>query len=189
MNQYFEHLKVISKHKYYVMRACFKTGFYKRGLLHDNSKFGIEEFVSSARYFQGHRSPIDAEKEDIGYSKAWQSHKGRNKHHWQYWVDWERGQLYAIEMPIEYVVEMVCDWVGAGKAYNKEKWTINEVRNWYEKEKDVMILHEKTRKFIEFSLFTIIRTEQDFYYWFHKNVVGLHYRWYVLENKGSIAGF
>ena len=62
MNKYLKHLITISKHKYYVMKFCFKCGYYKRGLLHDLSKFGKTEFFSSAKYFQGNRRPIEAEK-------------------------------------------------------------------------------------------------------------------------------
>jgi len=56
-------------------------------IVHDLSKYSIIEFFESARYFQGLSSPIDATKREIGYSIAWQNHKAKNKHHWQYWVD------------------------------------------------------------------------------------------------------
>ena len=78
---YLNHLKTISKHKYYVAKFCFKCGFYWRGITHDLSKYGITEFCSSAKYFSGKRSPIDAEKDVTGYSIAWQHHKGHNPHH------------------------------------------------------------------------------------------------------------
>ena len=78
------HLKTITEHKWIVMCSCFKLGLYKQGLLHDLSKYTPEEFRTGVLYFQGDRSPNAAEKEDIGYSKAWLHHKGRNKHHYEY---------------------------------------------------------------------------------------------------------
>lgn len=81
MKKYIKHFITITKHMYYVRKFCFKCGFYKRGLLHDLSKYSPIEFFSSARYFQGTSSPIDAEKKAKGYSLAWQHHKGHNPHH------------------------------------------------------------------------------------------------------------
>ena len=116
MNPYYKHLKTVSKHKKYVAQACFKSGLYWQGLTHDLSKFSPVEFSASARHFQGNRSPIDAEKETNGYSIAWQNHKAKNKHHWQYWTDFDKGTVFAVTMPQKYVAEMLCDWIGAGKA-------------------------------------------------------------------------
>lgn len=87
MNKYLEHLKVVCKHKSIVFKLMKKCGYGWQGLKHDMSKFSPTEFFSSARYFQGTRSPIDKEKEVLGYSNAWLHHKGHNKHHWEYWVD------------------------------------------------------------------------------------------------------
>ena len=105
--KYIKHLKTITKHKLYVMKFCFKCGQYKRGLLHDLSKFGPTEFFSSAKYYTGTSSPIDAEKKEKGYSLAWQHHKGRNPHHWEYWID--NLGTYAntpCEIPYNYMIEM-----------------------------------------------------------------------------------
>ena len=151
MNKYLEHLKTISMHKIYVARACFKTGHYIQGIMHDNSKYGITEFVSSAKHFQGHKSPISHEKEINGYSIAWQSHKGKNKHHWQYWIDWDKnGILFTIEIPRKYLSEMICDWIGAGKAYSKDKWSMKEFKSWADSHRDKIILHEDTRAFVDY---------------------------------------
>ena len=78
---YLKHFKTVCKHKYYVFKECAACGLFWQGLVHDLSKFSPVEFASSAKYFQGNRSPIDAEKEAIGYSTAWLHHKGHNKHH------------------------------------------------------------------------------------------------------------
>lgn len=78
------HFKTITAHKLLVMKYCFKIGLYKQGLLHDLSKYAPSEFLVGARYYQGTRSPNNAEREDTGVSTAWMHHKGRNKHHFEY---------------------------------------------------------------------------------------------------------
>jgi hypothetical protein len=84
------------------------AGNYTRDL----SKYSLTEFKSSAEYFQGDRSPIEAEKECCGYSLAWQHHMGHNPHHWEYWIDYgENGEILARKMPWKYVIEMICDWI------------------------------------------------------------------------------
>ena len=150
MNIYFEHLKTITKHKIEVTKCCFKSGLYLQGILHDLSKYSITEFFSSAKYFQGNRSPIDAEKEKTGYSKAWLHHKGRNKHHWEYWLDFDKnGKLYACKIPEKYVYEMVCDFIGAGKVYSKEKWTKEAPYEYYLIVKDKRVYHKETLELFE----------------------------------------
>lgn len=159
---YWKHLKTITKHKWYVMKACFEVGLYWQGIVHDLSKYSITEFFASAKYFQGNKSPVDAEKIETGYSLAWQNHKGKNKHHWQYWTDFKDGELIIIPMPPKYLAEMLCDWVGAGKAYNKGNWTIDTFKAWYQHDKDNMVLHTLTRSYIEL-LMENVKSEQDLY--------------------------
>ena len=157
MNKYIKHFITITRHKYYVMKFCFKCGLYKRGLLHDLSKYSLTEFFSSAKYFQGTSSPIDAEKREKGYSLAWQHHKGHNPHHWEYWID--NVGTYKntpCKIPIEYVIEMICDWLGAGIVYSKQKPNYNqpyvEPLEYYNKCKNERIFHEETQELIEFYL-------------------------------------
>lgn len=149
MSNALKHLKTILKHKYYVAQACFKCGLYKQGLLHDLSKFSPIEFFTSVKYYTGTKSPIDFEKELFGYSLAWMNHKNKNKHHWQYWTDFVDGKAIALKMPPEYMVEMICDWVGAGKAYNNGEWSMDVFKSWYERNKDKMLIHKQNRIFIE----------------------------------------
>lgn len=164
MNKYWKHFKTVTTHKFYVSQACFKAGLIRQGIMHDISKYSITEFTSSARFFQGHKSPIDAEKIENGYSLAWQNHKGHNRHHWQYWTDFEKGELVVIEMPAKYVGEMLCDWVGAGKAYNKGKWTVESFKSWYEGHRDTIVLHPNTREYIE-HVVAHVQDEEDLYRW------------------------
>ena len=101
MNWY-KHLKTINHHKWLVMKNCFRVGLYKQGLLHDLSKYSWAEFSVGVKYYQGDRSPNDAEREDKGYTSAWLHHKGRNKHHLEYWVDYSTdhsGALAGCKMP------------------------------------------------------------------------------------------
>ena len=148
-NKYWKHFKVVTKHKWYVFKECAACGIFWRGVLHDLSKFSPAEFVSSAKYFQGTRSPISAEKEELGYSYAWLHHKGHNKHHWEYWVDYDsEGKVVPAKIPAKYVVEMCCDWIGAGKAYTSEEWTPDSMWNYYWKVRPGRHFNLETEKVI-----------------------------------------
>lgn len=156
LKEMWKHFKVVCKHKYYVFQECAACGLFWQGLTHDLSKFSITEFISSAKYFQGDRSPIAAEKAAIGYSAAWLHHKGHNKHHWEYWTDFGRdGRIKTIKIPKKYVVEMVCDWVGAGKAYSQEKWTPAEPLEYYMKVRSGRHFHPETERLILLLLHVI----------------------------------
>ncbi len=131
-----QHLKTINHHKKLVMEHCFKVGLYKQGLFHDLSKYSPAEFFVGCRYYQGTRSPNNAEREATGYSTAWLHHKGRNKHHYEYWIDYsescERG-IVGQKMPVKYVVEMFMDRVAASKTYEGESYTDKYPLEYYEK--------------------------------------------------------
>ena len=90
------HFKTITKHKLLVMKYCFRIGLYKQGLLHDLSKYTPAEFLVGCKYYQGTRSPNNAEREDIGVSTSWLHHKGRNKHHFEHWVDYSLDKNHVI---------------------------------------------------------------------------------------------
>ena len=149
MIKYYKHFKTVCKHKYFVFKECVACVIWWKGIIHDFSKFGFTEFISSAKHFQGNRSPIEAEKEEIGYSKAWLHHKGHNKHHWEYWTDFsDDGSIIANEIPYKYVVEMVCDWIGAGKAYSKDKWTQADPINYFNAHRKGRYFHPNTEKLL-----------------------------------------
>lgn len=131
-----EHLRTINHHKLLVMKHCFKVGLYKQGLLHDLSKYSPTEFKVGCRYYQGTRSPNNAEREATGYSTAWLHHKGRNKHHYEYWIDYSviPGEgIVGQKMPIQYVYEMFMDRVAASKTYLGDKYTDQEPLRYYER--------------------------------------------------------
>ena len=149
MKQYWRHFKTITKHKAVVFHECRKCGLIWQGLIHDLSKYSPVEFASSARYFQGDKSPIEAEKAAVGYSAAWLHHKGHNPHHWEYWTDYgPDGEVIANKIPYKYVVEMVCDWIGAGKVYGGDKWTRQDPLNYYYKVRPGRHFHPETESLI-----------------------------------------
>ena len=163
--KFFKHLHLVNKHRFYVCRNCFIAGQYKRGLLHDLSKYSPTEFFESVKYYQGDRSPIDACKEINGWSKAWIHHKGRNRHHWEYWIDnINNGYPEAILMPYEFAVEMLCDYIGAGQAYEKH-WTPQSQYAWWHKKKTNVFMHPVIENFINTLLEEManndIRSQQE----------------------------
>ena len=144
-----KHFKTIMKHKWYVMVECFKVGLYRQGIVHDLSKFSITEFMPSVRYFQGDKSPIEKERIERWYSEARLHHKGRNKHHQHYWIDIDRGNIIPVEMPEKYVLELCCDFIGAGKAYNPKGFSQREPYDYFMNKIDKKYIHPKTVKDIE----------------------------------------
>ena len=146
------HLHTINQHKAKVGWLCFRCGLYKQGLLHDLSKYSYIELKTGFTYYQGFRSPIDAQKEDIGYSLSWLHHKGRNKHHWEYWLDNSANGVIAVEMPVNYVVEMFCDRVAASMIYQKDKYTDSSALEYYEAGRHRILIHPKTDALIHHLL-------------------------------------
>lgn len=159
MGYKWNHFKTICKHKAVVFKECRACGITWQGLIHDLSKYSFEEFLASAKYFQGDRSPIEAEKETVGYSKAWLHHKGCNKHHWEWWTDFaDDGSVIANKIPSKYVIEMVCDWIGAGMVYGGEKWTQSEPLNYYNKVRNGRHFYPETEELLV-RLLEIIRDD------------------------------
>ena len=122
MGKLLKHLHTIHIHRKNVRKWCFKMGIPVQGLLHDLSKYSIEE-LSIAKYYVGTKSPHQVARETVGFSKSWNHHYHRNKHHFQYWWDEdETGKIIPVKMPYRYVIESFCDMVGAGKAYLKDAY-------------------------------------------------------------------
>ena len=156
------HLKTISRHKWLVMKGCFAVGLYKQGLLHDLSKYGPTEFMTGVRYFQGTRSPNAAEREDKGYSEAWMHHKGRNKHHYEYWSDLnlKTRKYESVPMPRKFLVEMVMDRRAACLVYEGKKYTPASALNYYLNSKERYLMHPQTQQELEYIL-TMLRDEGE----------------------------
>jgi hypothetical protein len=115
------------------MQECFRVGLIWQGIIHDLSKYSITEFFGSAKYFQGNKTPIEAEKAELGYSTCWLHHKGHNKHHWEYWIDWKEDKQYCAPIPSNYILEMACDMIGAAKAYNKKAFNKDDPIKYFSK--------------------------------------------------------
>ena len=149
------HFMTITRHKLLVMKMCFQVGLYKQGLLHDLSKYSSIEFLPGIKYYQGDRSPNAVEREEYGYSKAWMHHKGRNKHHYEYWndlgFDRTKGEV-PVRMPVNYVVEMFFDRIAACKTYEGDAYTTESPLKYYNKTKGVISIHPDTRKLLEVLL-------------------------------------
>jgi hypothetical protein len=119
--------------------------------MHDLSKYSPVEFFNGARYYLGTKSPTVAERLEKGYSDAWLHHKGRNKHHFEYWTDYSNAtkKPEPVKMPLVYVKEMFCDRVAAGKIYNKEKYTNDNPIDYYRKGAAKKLMHPETAELLE----------------------------------------
>ena len=119
------HLTTITRHRHKVIAHCAKAGILWQGLFHDLSKYTPTEFLPGVRFFDGTHSPTEDERRTLGYSQAWMHHKGRNRHHWEYWTDYnaKAGAYMPVPMPKRYFAEMLCDRVAASKIYKGAAYT------------------------------------------------------------------
>ena len=143
-----QHFKTITKHKALVMGGCFRVGLYWQGITHDLSKYSPTEFWVGARYYQGTRSPNAAEREDKGYSEAWMHHKGRNRHHYEYWTDMNRQtrRYESVVMPRKYLVEMVMDRRAACLVYQGKKYRDDSALIYFDQSREKDLMHPETNR-------------------------------------------
>jgi len=151
MNRFFSHFHTITKHRHKVIYHCARAGILWRGLLHDLSKFSPTEFIKGVQYYQGSRSPNEGEREHIGYSEAWMHHKGRNRHHFEYWTDYnpETKTVSPVKMPLVFVKEMFCDRVAASKVYQGKNYTDAHPLEYFTRGKARRIIHPETSDLLE----------------------------------------
>ena len=149
-----QHLKTITKHRWLVLKGCFRVGLYRQGLTHDLSKYSPTEFWIGAKYYQGTRSPNAAEREDKGFSEAWMHHKGRNRHHYEYWSDLNKatGRYECVEMPRRYLVEMVMDRRAACITYQGKAYTDASAFEYFDKSRERSLMHPNTRRQLQYIL-------------------------------------
>ena len=156
------------------MKYCFRVGLYKQGLLHDLSKYSPTEFIPGCKYYQGIQSPNNAERAANGVSMAWLHHKGRNKHHYEYWIDYGTGEnkaMQGMKIPNKYMVEMFCDRLAASKIYNGEHYTQADSWEYYERGKQYAILHPESRKLLEKLLYMLKEEgEEKTFEYIRKNI-------------------
>ena len=146
-----KHFKTITRHRHKVIANCFRAGIGAQGLRHDLSKYTPAEFIPGAKYYLGTRSPNEAEREKAGYSAAWLHHKGRNKHHFEYWVDVQvdTKKYGPVKMPYNYLIEMFCDRVAASKIYGGERYTDEYALNYFLNGKGKRAMHPETSAELE----------------------------------------
>lgn len=171
---FFGHLKTVARHRKLVRQGCFQVGLYWQGLTHDLSKFSPAEFSVGAKYFQGNRSPNSAERDEKGYSESWMHHKGRNKHHWEYWTDLnlELGQYAPVPMPRRYLAEMVMDRIAACKVYQGKNYIDGSALAYLLKGRERIRMHRQTQRELEYIL-TMLRDrgEKDTFRYIREEVL------------------
>lgn len=161
-----QHFKTITKHRHAVIKHCFKAGIGFQGLFHDLSKYTPTEFIPGAMYYQGTRSPNEGEREATGFSRAWMHHKGRNRHHFEYWTDYdhETKKMQGMPMPDRYIKEMFCDRVAASKIYQGDKYTDKSSLDYFEwgRDRRGTLIHEETSRKLEYLLKMLAVKGEDY---------------------------
>ena len=150
----FKHFHTINKHRWFVFLYSIKAGIPFRGLVHDLSKYSPTEFFESVKYYDGSKSPIHFAKLDKGYSVAWLHHKGRNKHHYEYWEDLNKDGRYGAFIPYKYAVECICDKLSACRVYNGKNFNNNQPLDYWNKvdKKNLIKIHPGIAEFTEVIL-------------------------------------
>ena len=173
MSHFWQHFKTIGHHRRLVRRGCFRVGLYWQGLTHDLSKYSPAEFLTGVRYYQGTRSPNAAEREAKGYSEAWMHHKGRNKHHFEYWTDlsYETGSYRPVEMPRRYLAEMVMDRIAACKTYQGAAYTDASPLQYLDRARESRLVHPQTMKRLRFLLVMLAERGEKETFRFMRRVV------------------
>lgn len=145
-----KHFCTVHEHRKLVRKGCFRIGLYWQGLTHDLSKYSPTEFLAGCKYYTGMRSPNDGQRRTEGYSAAWLHHKGRNKHHFEYWIDYsaDHNQIHMIglKMPRRYVAEMFMDRLAACKVYKKADYTDRSALEYLEFTASRMLIHPDTKE-------------------------------------------
>ena len=183
-----KHYKTIHHHKMLVMKHCFRCGLYWQGLTHDLSKLAPVEFWAGAKYWQGTCSPNNAQRQTEGYSAAWLHHKGRNKHHYEYWIDYSMqalpGGMAPVHMPDRYIAEMIMDRIAASKVYMGDKYTDRSPLDYYYRGTDKAPIHPKTKAKLLYVLEMLAEQGEEKTFQFIKEELVQHKRcmdWHQLE--------
>ena len=172
MSKALSHFKTITRHRHQVIRHCIKAGIPFQGLRHDLSKYSLTEFIPGAKYYAGTRSPNEVEREQTGYSAAWLHHKGRNRHHYEYWMDYnpETKRMEPVEMPLKYVKEMFCDRVAASKIYQSKNYTTEHPLQYFQRAKSRILIHPNTSALLEKLLVMLKEKGEDETFRYLKNL-------------------
>lgn len=147
MKPHAKYLSYVIRHKWFVLIAGVRLGVpLWRLIIHDFSKFSRAEWGPYTRRFYGGRAGVlDKEADPEEFHIAWNHHWHRNSHHWEHWLRIKGTEIIPMRMSFDSTMEMVADWLGAGRAITGE-WG---VKGWYGANKDKMILHDYTRVLAE----------------------------------------
>lgn len=146
---FLKHFHTVNKHRFHVFINCTRCGFLWRGLVHDLSKYSPTEFITSAKYYQGTRTPIHAERLDNEYySHAFVHHTAKNRHHYEYWVDFFRHNLVLSPIPYPFAVEYCCDVISASQVYNGKNFNRSLPLDYFQKAKHMALMHPATIAFV-----------------------------------------
>ena len=145
---YWKYFWYVCEHKWNVFIECVKQ--FIHGITHDLSKFLPSEFIPYARFFNETNRTKDykqSDEDNINFQLGWLRHQKRNKHHWNYWVSVTRkDEIIPVPMPMKYVKQMVADWDGMSRKFG------GTTQEYWNKNKDNMILHPKTIEYVEIVL-------------------------------------
>ena len=157
------HFKTITRHRHTVIAHSRLAGILFQGLRHDLSKYSPTEFIPGARFYCGDRSPNEEERALYGYSAAWLHHKGRNRHHFEYWSDYnvKTKEFGPVPMPPKYIAEMFCDRVAASKIYQGKKYTDKHPLEYFMRSKGRRPIDPNTSDMIEGLLRTLAEDGED----------------------------
>ena len=159
----YSHFRTITKHRHMVIKYCFKAGIGFSGLFHDLSKYSPSEFFVGAKYYMGTRSPNDMERKQLGMSKAWIHHKGRNKHHFEYWYDYDikTKDIVPMKMPLRYLKEMLCDRIAASRVYKGENYNQHCPIEYFYNSKARKYMHPENADMMEEWLLMLSEKGED----------------------------
>ena len=148
MPNYINHCITITKHRHMVLVMAFKSHMFYQGLVHDLSKYSFIEFYNGAKYYAGEKSPIGNERDNKGHSDIYLHHKGRNKHHFEYWYD-PYSQNNHTTMPDKYILESILDRIAAAKIYLKDSYTNGSALEYFYNDQRITSLmnYEERSKF------------------------------------------
>lgn len=175
-----KHFLTITRHRHEVIKNCFRCGIGFQGCFHDLSKYSPAEFLVGVTHYQGTRSPNEGEREDYGYSKAWMHHKGRNKHHFEYWTDYNPAtrKISPVKMPYNYVVEMFCDRIAASKIYLGDKYTNDAPYEYYQRGIANRMIHPDTAAQLDKLLKMLKEQGEEKTFAFVKNTIKKRKRYF-----------
>ena len=173
-SRFFGHLITVLTHKWWVLYYACQAGIPWQGFVHDLSKFHPIEFFEGVKYYNGKISPINTCKVENIFSNAWFHHKGRNPHHYEYWIDYLDNGGVPMKMPSKYIKELVCDWIAAGKTYYGKDFTFEKEFNYVENKLKHSKMNKDTAKYIHNVFWRLANTDNSL-----KDALDVEDYWYV----------